>query len=403
MTARQVYEAVLIEMNKVQAPSLLLEDFNYLFNKAINQYINKKYNIYDVSQQTTDDLRVLKSSVTLQALNEKSPVNTVTKRDSLYGAIYEFSLPADYLHLLNCVCNFRVNKPFKCYNAGTFVQFPATRLTADMWSQIINNFYMRPMYKRPYYYIHNVNSPMAVNKDTWKSESPTGWQIGTKDEYNGDFGREPSTQINLPTDPGNRDIQHLEQLEGIGSRFDTVYIDDNNHYGTNRKYGIPRYIEFSNAEVQDNGGLWVRTGKAKIVNSNNTSEVLANPTFTVNVNASGAETSISNLRANWDSAVVLMNADQTSAYLNGLVHGAMNETYSNIKLTRIVPNSDPDENVVVNAKIIYEWKPVLQVLKLDSVEKVGEVRYGNPSTVRLEIRDFKIFNHNMLINSHFFV
>jgi hypothetical protein len=36
MTARQVYEAVLVEMNKVQAPSLLLEDFNYLFNKAIN-------------------------------------------------------------------------------------------------------------------------------------------------------------------------------------------------------------------------------------------------------------------------------------------------------------------------------------------------------------------------------
>ena len=28
MTARQVYEGVLIELNKVQAPSLLLEDFN---------------------------------------------------------------------------------------------------------------------------------------------------------------------------------------------------------------------------------------------------------------------------------------------------------------------------------------------------------------------------------------
>jgi len=36
MTSRQVYEGVLVEMNKVNAPSLLLEDFNYLFNKAIN-------------------------------------------------------------------------------------------------------------------------------------------------------------------------------------------------------------------------------------------------------------------------------------------------------------------------------------------------------------------------------
>jgi hypothetical protein len=36
MTARQVYEAMLVELNKTEAPSLLLEDFNYFFNKAIN-------------------------------------------------------------------------------------------------------------------------------------------------------------------------------------------------------------------------------------------------------------------------------------------------------------------------------------------------------------------------------
>lgn len=157
MTARQVYEAVLIEMNKVQAPSLLLEDFNYLFNKAINQYINKKYNIYDISQQTTDDLRVLKSSCILTVTEtQESPVS-VTAKNALWGAIYEFELPQDYLHLLNCICNYKVTKPFKCYNAESYVQFPATRLTADLWSQVINNFYMRPMYKRPYYYINNVN------------------------------------------------------------------------------------------------------------------------------------------------------------------------------------------------------------------------------------------------------
>lgn len=34
MTAIQAYEAVLIELNKVKAPSLSLSDFNYLFNKA---------------------------------------------------------------------------------------------------------------------------------------------------------------------------------------------------------------------------------------------------------------------------------------------------------------------------------------------------------------------------------
>jgi hypothetical protein len=35
MTARQIYEGVLIELNKVKARSLLLEEFNYLFNKAV--------------------------------------------------------------------------------------------------------------------------------------------------------------------------------------------------------------------------------------------------------------------------------------------------------------------------------------------------------------------------------
>jgi hypothetical protein len=36
MTAKQAYNAVLIELNKLQAPSILLEDYVYLFNKAIN-------------------------------------------------------------------------------------------------------------------------------------------------------------------------------------------------------------------------------------------------------------------------------------------------------------------------------------------------------------------------------
>ena len=42
-----------------------LYEFNYLFNKAINQYINKVYNVYDINQQTTDDLRVLKATAYL--------------------------------------------------------------------------------------------------------------------------------------------------------------------------------------------------------------------------------------------------------------------------------------------------------------------------------------------------
>lgn len=163
MTAKQVYRGALVEMNKTAAPSILLEDFNYLLNKAIYQYINKKYNIYDVNQQSTDDIRVLKSTAILQptlATNTYAAVSSQT--NSLYSAVYEVNLPLDYLHILNCVCNFKVVKTYECYDAGTYVQIGAKRLTSDLWSQIIRNFYMQPSYRNPYYFIHNVNSATTM-------------------------------------------------------------------------------------------------------------------------------------------------------------------------------------------------------------------------------------------------
>lgn len=36
MSARDFYEGVLIELRKENAPNILLEDFNYFINKAIN-------------------------------------------------------------------------------------------------------------------------------------------------------------------------------------------------------------------------------------------------------------------------------------------------------------------------------------------------------------------------------
>ena len=149
-TARQAYEALLIELNKENAPNILLEDFNYLFNKAIYQYTNKRYNIYDISQQTTDDLRVLKATALLDAHkaygkykpNSDKPLNESALTDfyptdedfGFLGATYEVTLPSDYYHLLNCICIYKVNKTFKCYNAGDYWRRPATRLTADAYS-----------------------------------------------------------------------------------------------------------------------------------------------------------------------------------------------------------------------------------------------------------------------------
>lgn len=164
MTAKQVFQAILIEVKQEQYPKLLLEEYNYYINKAINNYINKRYNVYDAYQQSTDDLRVLKATAMLdtkkvedsygEQTNDNSHVKTAT---GVFGAIYEAMLPLDYFHILNCLCEFIPQKNFKCYNKGYPVTFAARRLTADSWSQIINDFYLQPSYKRPYYYIHNVN------------------------------------------------------------------------------------------------------------------------------------------------------------------------------------------------------------------------------------------------------
>ena len=203
MTARQVFESTLIELSKTQAPSLKLYEFNYLFNKAINQYINKVYNVYDINQQTTDDLRVLKDTAFLtphkveinkgttdSAIQNTSAVtgnqdqakqeSTTTAYNgqatsylskahrsiqSLHGATYEVFLPIDYLHMLNCVCIYYVAKTKDCWDAGSYIEIPATRLTADSWSSIITDIYNRPSPMKPYYYIHNLNQSQKIPTD----------------------------------------------------------------------------------------------------------------------------------------------------------------------------------------------------------------------------------------------
>lgn len=169
MTARQIFEATSIELSKIQAPALKLYEFNYLFNKAINQFINKTYAFYDVNQQTADDLRVLKSTAYLaprtwapntrtDAKNDTNLGNTHSSISSLHGATYEVFLPQDYLHLLNCVCIYKVNKQKDCWDKGTYIEIPATRLTADSWAQVITDIYNRPSPMKPYYYLHNENT-----------------------------------------------------------------------------------------------------------------------------------------------------------------------------------------------------------------------------------------------------
>lgn len=211
MTVKQAYEATLIELDKQSAPAVTLESFNYFINKAINQFVNKQYNVgVDTDQQRTDDIRVLKTSTLLKPVREPEDINKSVKNllsltdidsnnlisktgaadvNSIYGAAYEFYLPADYLHLLNCICIFEVKKRINCpYDVGNIVYKGATKLVADSWPLIIDNLYMRPSYKRPYYYINNLNTsqynptnPITKNQ-TLGSIQYTGTDVNTEEQ-----------------------------------------------------------------------------------------------------------------------------------------------------------------------------------------------------------------------------
>lgn len=194
MTIRELYDYALIEMNKVEAPSLLLEDFNYFMNKAVQQYINKVYNRYDINQQSSDDLRVLKATAQLDA--HKEIIGKVANKDKF---VYSVTLPNDYMHILNCIVEFEVKEPFKCYNSGDHIDFPARRLTADMAAGILHNVYMKPDYKRPYFYINNVNLPIKVDRQNFFDENydnptfPSG--IDNTDSYNGNTMADTSSKV----------------------------------------------------------------------------------------------------------------------------------------------------------------------------------------------------------------
>ena len=195
MTSRAIYEAVLIELNKNNAPSLRLHEFNYLFNKAINEFVDETYQQYDTTQSITDSLRVLQSEATLTPNQIKVSFNglpnnitniegipTLSKNGpptsrELNGANFEVFLPEDYLHLLNCTCIYQVLQQNKCYNAGDFVQMPATKLTSDSWSTIMTDVYNRPSPLKPYYYLHNRNSQENIPTNPSKDKTLDNEQI----------------------------------------------------------------------------------------------------------------------------------------------------------------------------------------------------------------------------------
>lgn len=145
----------MVETAKQRVQPMLLEDFNYLFNKTILMYTDKVYHAYAANQKIDDNLRVLTGACILPAA--KCDWYPESFFNGLSGAHYEVNLPLDYLHILNVMCIFKVKKRKACYDEGDYVKRAATRMTSDIFPVVNEDFYNRPSYRKPYFIIKNVN------------------------------------------------------------------------------------------------------------------------------------------------------------------------------------------------------------------------------------------------------
>ena len=240
MTARELYEYALIELNKLEAPSLLLEDYNYFINKAVQQYINLVYAKLEIDQQSTDDIRVLKASTVLKPVKLYENPSYSHLANGMFKSSYYVDLPEDYMHLLNCIVEYKVGvSNFKCYNKGDMVYFAARKLTPDMYTQVLNNAYMRPMYKRPYYYLTNINT---ANNIVTNPSMDTAILDANKEN-----NETPSTLVDSNNVPGDRlanpSIVRLELRYGTD---DGVFVPNNIYVDYLKS---PMYIRLTQEQI----------------------------------------------------------------------------------------------------------------------------------------------------------
>lgn len=375
MTAREVYEAILIEINKTDTPDILLEDFNYLFNKAINQYVNKSYNKYDINQQATDDLRVLKATSLLNPIKCRA-YGGLTSIGRMMGATYEVILPQDYLHILNCICIYEVRKTTKCYNKGDVWRRQAEKLTADKYSQVLDNMWLKPTYRRPYYYIHNVNIENRIIQPTdpirdWNSyrEGNNGrFYVGLieptlenyQDLLNGEFGTNQLNNVIFNTMDYAGESSYVYFMVPEGS---TLSVLDGNNIDSPFVVVTELINSFDGYDIYKSNGFV--NGKIKIFATGGTEEEITGNGL-IRIGTDFQEGGLSNLYHNREIDESGVEMDLGKDAFGNVIHV--------VKEDKGVPHG---MNINLGNG---------QYGKTSLVERSAQVRYGNASQVRMEIR-----------------
>ena len=145
ITARQAYIDILTELVKEEAPTLYLEDYLYYFNKAISEYMKTRYELYEVNQQLSDDMRAWKKS--FPALTLSTSISDIP----------------EYRHLLSCLIDVKISRPIsKCdQRPNTTERYKVTRMSSEIKAGLLGNAYLKPTFYRPYFEV--IDNTIKIN------------------------------------------------------------------------------------------------------------------------------------------------------------------------------------------------------------------------------------------------
>lgn len=163
MTEKEAYKGLLMELRKAKAPHIHIEEFNYFMNRAIQDFVNNEYKIFETTQQTSDALSTITSSgdfifnntTKKYTFSGLSVVNN-TPQGFITGNKYnsdflQVNLPGDYFHLLNCVSYVKTKFNYKCYAAGYTHSIGSKKLNADSAADNIDNAWLKPSFNNTFY------------------------------------------------------------------------------------------------------------------------------------------------------------------------------------------------------------------------------------------------------------
>ena len=142
-TARQAYIDILTELVKEESPTLYLEDYLYFYNKAISEYMKTRYELFEVNQQLTDDMRAWKKD--FQASTLEISIDDISKKGDSTKELYR--------HLLSCLIDVTLTRPnSRCdQRVNTTQTYKVTRMSSEIKAGLLGNSYLQAEFYRPYF------------------------------------------------------------------------------------------------------------------------------------------------------------------------------------------------------------------------------------------------------------